>query len=365
MTLIKDIVRILEDFAPPAWQENYDNSGLIVGDLNTDVSGILICLDSIEAVIDEAIAEKCNLVIAHHPIVFSGLKKITGKNYIERTLLKAIRNNIAIYAIHTNLDNVHHGVNHQLSTVMGLKDFKILSAKNSLLKKLVTYCPVAQAEQVRNALFAAGAGNIGNYSECSFYSEGTGTFKPGDNTHPFVGKIGERQHEREERMEMIFFAHYQSKILNALLKAHPYEEVAYDIYSLDNSLSSAGSGMIGMLETAMEEKEFLLKVKTVLKCSTLRHTHFTGKKIQKVALCGGAGFFLLNEAKASGADAFITADVKYHQFFDADGQILLVDAGHYETEQFTMQLLKDLLIKKFPTFAIRLTKVDTNPVKYI
>ncbi|HNR48218.1 MAG TPA: Nif3-like dinuclear metal center hexameric protein [Bacteroidia bacterium] len=365
MTLIKDVIRILEDFAPPVWQESYDNSGLITGNPDAEVTGIILCLDSIESVIDEAISENCNLVIAHHPIVFSGIRKLTGKNYIERTLLKAIRNNISIYAIHTNLDNVLSGVNHRLGTELGLRDLKILSAKEHLLKKLVTFCPVAQAEEVRNALFEAGAGGIGNYSECSFNVEGTGTFKPGENTNPFSGKIGVRQHEKEVRIESLFYAHQQAKILNALFKAHPYEEVAYYINTLDNSLQTTGSGMTGILEKPMDEKEFLLAVKSHLGCSVLRHTSFTGKKIEKVALCGGAGFFLLKDAIAAGADAFITSDIKYHQFFDADNRILLVDAGHFETEQFTMNLLKDLLIKNFSTFAIRLTKVDTNPVKYI
>lgn len=365
MIQIKDIINELEKIAPPSYQEIYDNAGLITGNALQEAKGILLCLDSTEEIIDEAIATGCNMVIAHHPIVFSGLKKITGKNYVERTIIKAIKNDIAIYAIHTNLDNVHAGVNKKICDKLGILNTKILSPKKNLLKKLVTFCPVEHAAKIREAIFNAGAGNIGNYSECSFNGNGTGTFKGNESASPFVGEKGKQHHENEIRIETIFESVNEKKIIEALINSHPYEEVAYDIYSLDNSYQSAGSGMIGELQSEMNEKEFLLFVKSQLNTPVIRHTSFLNKKIKRIAVCGGAGFFLLNDAIASKADVFITSDVKYHQFFDADNKILLADVGHFESEQFTGELLYESLNKIFPTFAIRLTKMSTNPVKYL
>jgi dinuclear metal center YbgI/SA1388 family protein len=362
---INNITSYLESIAPLAYQESYDNSGLITGNPDTVVEGILICLDSIEEIIDEAIRENCNLVIAHHPIVFSGLKKFNGKNYVERTLIKAIKNDIAIYAIHTNLDNVSTGVNKMIADKLGLINQKVLSPKSGLLRKLVTFCPVAHAEKVRAAIFSADAGNIGNYSECSFNMSGEGTFRGNENTSPFVGDVGIRHTENEVRIETIFNSHNQLQIINALLKSHPYEEVAYDIYSLENLNSNAGSGIIGEISDNQSEMTFLKLVKRQLKTEIIRHTAFLGKDVKRVAVCGGSGSFLLNQAIKSGADVLITADFKYHQFFDADKKILVADIGHYESEQFTIELIKTLILEKFSTFAVRLTKVNTNPVSYL
>ena len=365
MIRIKEVINVLENWASPAYQESYDNCGLLTGNSADEVKGTMVCLDATEDVLDEAIKENCNLIIAHHPIVFSGLKKITGRNYVERVIIKAIKNNLALYALHTNLDNIETGVNMRLCHQLGLTNAKILLTKQGTLKKLVTFTPIAQAEKVRTALFEAGAGNISNYSECSFNVEGKGTFKPEAEANPVIGEKLIRHTESEVRTEVIFEAHKEYQVLKALFESHPYEEVAYDIYALTNSHQQTGSGMIALLEDEMDEIAFLNMVKTKLNCSALKHTRLCHKKVRKVAVCGGSGFFLLPQAIAAGADAFITSDIKYHQFFDADGSILLIDAGHYETEQFTMMLIKDLLIKNFTTFAIRLTKVDTNPVKYI
>jgi dinuclear metal center YbgI/SA1388 family protein len=364
MITIENVIRELEKIAPLAYQESYDNCGLLIGSASCTLTGILLCLDSTEEVVDEAIAMNCNLIVAHHPIIFSGLKKITGKNYIERTIIKAIKNDIAIYAIHTNLDAVSIGVNKKLCEVLGLTKACILQPRKNAIKKLITFSPVAHAEKVRQALFDAGSGNIANYSECSFNSTGTGTFKAGSDAQPFAGKKGDRHEEVEIKIEVIFEAHHEGRLVDALLNAHPYEEVAYDILTLDNSLQTVGSGMIGNLAIERSASDFLADVKKQLGTSVLRHTLLPEKKIRRVAVCGGAGIFLLGKAIASGADAFVTSDVKYHEFFDSENKILLVDAGHYETEQFTIQLLYDLLIKIFPTFAIRLTKVITNPVNY-
>jgi len=358
------LIKYLEEYAPLNYQEDYDNSGLLTGDVNAEVTAALVALDCTEAIVDEAIANNCNLIITHHPIVFKGLKKLTGKTYVERVMLKAIRHNIALYAIHTNLDSVHNGVNAVICKRLGIKRPKILNPKKGLLKKLVTFCPVDQTATLRTALFAAGAGNISDYSDCSFNVNGIGTFKAGAGTNPFVGEEGLQHHEPEIRLEMIYLVQDERKILLALLENHPYEEVAYDIYPLENKLDTVGSGMIGWLEQDMEAAEFLQLVKSAMNVKVIRHTHPTGKKIKKVAVCGGSGSFLLGHAIAAGADAFITADFKYHEFFDADGKLMIADIGHFESEQFTSDLLIDIIREKFPNFAIRLTTNNTNPINY-
>jgi dinuclear metal center YbgI/SA1388 family protein len=358
------LIKHLEAFAPLNYQEDYDNSGLIVGDPNEEIHAALVALDCIESIVDEAILHNCNLIITHHPIVFKGLKKITGKTYVERVVLKAIKNNIALYAIHTNLDHVAYGVNGVISGRLGLKNTKILSPKTAILKKLVTFCPVAQSEVLRDALFAAGAGNISNYSECSFNAEGFGTFKGGEGADPFVGEVGIQHQEAEVRIETIFKVQDERKVMLALFEHHPYEEVAYDIYPLDNKLDNVGAGMIGWLEEGLDGYEFLRMVKVNMDATVIRHTHVLPKKIRKVAVCGGSGSFLLKEAIAAGADAFVTADFKYHEFFDADEKLLIADIGHFESEQFTSDLLIDIIQEKFPNFAIRLTEHNTNPINY-
>jgi dinuclear metal center YbgI/SA1388 family protein len=354
----------LESLAPLAYQEGYDNSGLIVGQPEMEINQGLISLDCTEAVVDEAIAHNCQVIISHHPIVFRGLKKFNGKTYVERVVEKAIRNHIAIYAIHTNLDNVMNGVNERICETLGLTNCRILAPKNGLLKKLVTYVPADKAEQVRNALFHAGAGNIGNYSECSFNADGTGTFKGNENSTPYVGEPGERHYENEVRIETIYPVNLESKLLMALFLAHPYEEVAYDLYNLSNQHQQVGSGMIGELDEAMDEGEFLFVLKEKMHAEVIRHTEFTGKSVKRVAVCGGAGGFLLKHAIAAGADVFVTADYKYHEFFDAEGKLVIADIGHFESEQFTQQLLYEIIRKKFANFAVRLTEINTNPVKY-
>jgi dinuclear metal center YbgI/SA1388 family protein len=361
---LAQLTAYLESLAPLAYQEEYDNSGLIVGHPDAEIHQALISLDCTEAVVDEAIATGCQVIVSHHPIVFKGLKKFNGKTYAERVVEKAIRHNIAIYAIHTNLDNIMTGVNARICETLGLKNSRILAPKHHLLKKLVTYVPVAQAEEVRSALFAAGAGNIGNYSEVSFNAEGFGTFKGNEHTNPYVGEPGKRHREHEIRIESIYPANLESKIIMALVLAHPYEEVAYDLYTITNQHQQVGSGMIGELENPKNADAFLAFVKEKMHASVIRHTAFTGKPIKKVAVCGGSGGFLLKQAIAAGADIFITADYKYHEFFDAEGKIVIADVGHFESEQFTQQLLYEIIQNKFVNFAVRLTKVNTNPVKY-
>ena len=361
---LSSLIKHLEDYAPSNYQEDYDNSGLIIGNVNQEVHAALVALDCTEEIVDEAIANNCDLIITHHPIVFKGLKKITGKTYVERVVLKAIQNNIALYGIHTNLDHVKNGVNGVICERLGLKGTKILSPKGGLMKKLVTFCPTASAPALRDALFAAGAGRIGKYGDCSFNAEGTGTFKGGEDSDPFVGEPGVRHHEPEQRIETVFLTQDERKVLLALFEYHPYEEVAYDIYPIENKLDVVGAGMLGWLEGEMDGRDFLKLVKERMDATVIRHTKILPKKIRKVAVCGGSGSFLLKEAIAAGADAFITADFKYHEFFDADQKIVIADIGHFESEQFTSDLLIDIIQEKFPNFAIRLTEHNTNPINY-
>lgn len=364
-TRIKDITAVIESFANPALQESYDNSGLIIGDKEQIVERVLVSIDCTEAVIDEAIAKSCNLIVSHHPIWFQPLKRLTGRNYVERTIIKAIKNNISIYAAHTNLDNVVKGVNAYLAKTLGLKTFSILQTQKSVLHKIVVFCPSDHADAVRNAMFAAGAGNIGNYDECSFNINGKGTFRAGDNTNPYVGSKGKRHSEEEVRIETVVPRHLTQKIIKAMVAVHPYEEVAYDIYPVENDIQQYGSGIIGSLEAPVETIGFLNLVKQSLNLSCIKHTKIIKKQIQNIAICGGSGIFLLKNAISANADLFLTADIKYHEYFDADEKIILADIGHYESEQFTTKLIFDIIKEKFPNFAVLISETKTNPINYL
>jgi len=361
---IKEITDYLESIAPLDLQESYDNAGLLIGSREMECTGIITSLDVTESVVAEAVQKKCNLIVAHHPIIFRGLKKLNGRNYVERTIIAAIKNDIAIYAIHTNLDNVIEGVNRTIAEKIGLQNCIALLPKEGTLQKLVTFSPEKNADDVRNALFKAGAGAVGNYSECSFNVEGVGSFTANENSTPFVGEIGKRHHEHEVRIEVIFASSLQSGLIAALKKAHPYEEVAYYIHALENVQRGVGSGLVGELKESISESQLLTTLKSSFGIPVIKHTPFLEKRVTKIAVCGGAGIFLLPNAVASGAQAYITADIKYHEYFDADGRILLADIGHYESEQFTIELLTEFLQQKFPNFAVLKTEMNTNPVKY-
>lgn len=364
MEKLSNIIAALESWAHPSLQESYDNSGLLTGNNDMLITGALICLDSTEQVIEEAIANQCNLVIAHHPIIFSGLKKLNGKDYIERTIIRAIKNDIAIYAIHTNLDNVASGVNRRIAEKLSLSKLRVLSPKKGILRQLVTYCPHKDAEAVRSALFAAGAGAIGNYDECSFSHEGSGTFRGNGDSNPVIGQKNIRHTEPETRIEVVFEAWKTADVMKGLRQSHPYEEIAYSIHNIDNQYNSIGSGIIGELDQAESTLEFLSRLKSVMKVGCVRHTRIISDSVRRVAVCGGSGSFLLQDAIRQGADVFISADFKYHQFFDADGKILIADIGHFESEQFTKDLIYEYLKGKFTTFALRLSGLNTNPINY-
>jgi dinuclear metal center YbgI/SA1388 family protein len=364
MATIQQVINSLENWAPPAYQESYDNSGLLTGNALANCTGILTTLDCTEAVVQEAIAKQCNLIVAHHPILFSGLKKITGKNYIEKTIIAAIKNDIAIYAIHTNADNVLHGVNHFIAQQLQLQQTQILQPKTNTLIKLYTYVPNAHAAAVKDALFAVGAGQIGNYSECSFTTQGKGSFKANSQATPFVGQQNLRHEEPETKIEVIAPAYLQTQLVTALKQAHPYEEVAYEIIALQNTNPTVGSGMVGVLETAVATTTLLQQLKQIFNVPMLKHTNICKKKVQKIAVCGGSGSFLIGAAKAAKADVYITADMKYHDYFDAENQLVVVDVGHFETEQFVAEGIKTYLQDNFTTFAVLKSEVVTNPVHY-
>lgn len=362
--ILSEILKVLEQMAPLAYAEDFDNVGLLTGQPHQKISGILVCHDALETVIDEAIAKDCNLVVCFHPILFSGIKKITSKNYVERAIIKAIKNDIAIYAVHTALDNHKKGVNKIFCNALRLTNTQILVPKSNYIKKLVTYTIPENAEKLRNALFDAGAGKIGNYEDCSFNSKGIGTYLGGEDSQPEIGERFEFVENSEIKIEVTFEKHLQHPILKALFQNHVYEEIAYEIYSLDNEHQNIGLGMVGILENPLTELEFLTFVKEKMQCGGIRHSAFTQKPIQKVAVLGGSGSFAIKNAIAVGADAFLTADLKYHQFYEAEGKLLLADIGHFESERFTKNYIVDYLKEKITNFAIILSEENTNPVQY-
>lgn len=365
MTKVSDIARVMEDFAPLALQESYDNSGLLVGDPNMEVCGVLVSLDVTSDIVDEAIAHNLNLIVAHHPFIFSGLKKITGKNDVEQVLIKAIKNDIAIYASHTNTDATANGLNKRFCNLLNLKHCTSLSPLENALVKLVIFVPSDHAEAVRNAIFKAGAGHIGNYDCCSYNLNGEGTFRALDGAKPFVGKSGSVHFEKEVRIETVLPNFLQHKVIGEMISAHPYEEVAYDLYPLKNACNDAGIGMIGELDEAQDEAVFLDTIKKTFNVGVVRHTQLLGKPIKRVALCGGSGAFLINDAIRAGADLFLTGEIKYHDFFKAENKIILADIGHFESEQFVKEVFGELLQENFSKFAVRLSEVNTNPIKYL
>lgn len=362
---IIEVISFLESWAPPSYQESYDNSGLLTGDTDWEVTGVLCALDCIESVIDEAIEKKCNLVIAHHPIIFSGLKQIRGKNYIERTIIKAIKKDVAIYSIHTNLDNVRTGVNDKIADKIGIKNRQILIPKTDVLSKLEVYCPDDEVDKLRHSLFEAGVGNFSNYSNCSFIIQGEGTFKPNENANPSIGKKGEEHRGRESKVEVVFPTYLKYDVIATMKKNHSYEEVAYQVFNLKNENQNVGSGLFGELDNEMRSLEFLQYLKERMELKMIRHTKLVHDRIRKVSIVGGSGSFALPYAIRHGADILISADFKYHQFFDAEDDIIIADIGHYESEQFTSQLLVDRLTENFPNFAVLLTDINTNPVQYL
>lgn len=362
---IKEITSYLEKLAPLPNAEDFDNVGLLVGNNQTTVTNVLVTLDTLETTVDEAIAKKCNLIVSFHPIIFKGLTKITGKNYVEKVVIKAIQNNIAIYAMHTALDNSFEGVSAKMCAMLALKNKEILIPKKQTICKLTTYVPKENAEKLLHALYTAGAGKIGNYTECSFNFPGISTFMGNNESNPVIGEKNKLEIQKETCINVTFEKYKEAAIVKALFENHIYEEVAYEITTLNNVNQKLGLGMIGELEKSMTELEFLHHLKTVFKAKGIRHSAYTNKPIKKVAILGGSGAFAIDNAKAKGADVYVSADFKYHDFFKAEKQLLLADIGHYESEQYTKNILVDYLSKKFSNFAIILSETKTNPINYL
>jgi len=362
---VKEVTNYIEELAPLSDAEDFDNVGLLVGDYNTEVTGVLVTLDTLEEVLDEAIENKCNLIVSFHPIIFSGLKKLNGNNYVERVVIKAIQNNIAIYTMHTALDNAFEGVSAKMCEVLGLQNKKVLIPKKNTLQKLTTYIPVNDVEKLRAGLFEAGAGHIGNYSHCSFNSPGTGTYKGNEDSNPSHGEKGAEHHEAEIMVSVVFEKHLENNILSALKQHHPYEEVAFEIISLENTHPYKGMGMVGELAQPSDAATFLNKVKDIFNCGNIRHSKLINKPIKKVALLGGSGSFAIEQAKRIGADIYISSDFKYHDFYKAENELILADIGHFESEQFTKNLLVAHLSKKITKFAVILSNTRTNPIYYL
>jgi dinuclear metal center YbgI/SA1388 family protein len=361
---LKDLCSYLDSGVPLSFQEGYDNSGLQVGLPEREISSALVTLDVTEEVMDEAVAGKIDVVISHHPLIFNGIKSLAGKSYTERILYEAVKNDIAVYSAHTNLDAFSNGVSRKMSEKIGLEEIRVLSPSVNKLLKLVTYIPESHIEAVKKKLFESGAGVIGNYDQCGFTTSGTGSFRANEMAKPFTGEKGKIHFEKEIRFETILFSHLKEKVIKALLNAHPYEEVAYDLYALENKNAEIGLGCVGKFHNPVSENEFLKLVCSVFNAKGIRYSKLTGKSVRKVALCGGSGASLINLAISSEADVFLTSDIKYHDFFKAENKILLVDTGHFESEKFSGEILKDLIIKKFPKFAVRFSETNTNPINY-
>ena len=362
---VKSICELIEEVAPLSLQESYDNAGLLVGDAQMEINSVLVCLDVTEEVIEEAIRKNCGLIVSHHPLIFNGLKRMTGQNDVQRCVAKAVKNDIAIYAAHTNLDNVLQGVSGKMAEKIGLKNIRILQPKQNALLKLITYVPHLYADKIRKGLFEAGAGQIGNYDACSFNTPGTGTFRANEYAQPFTGTINELHSEPETRIEVIVPGYLKNQVQEALLNLHPYEEPAYDFIPLQNAWNQVGAGVVGDLEIPEDEPGFLNRIKTIFHVGALRYTALSGKKIRRVALCGGSGSEFLPDAIDAGADIYISGDFKYHQFFDAQKRIVIADIGHFESEQFTKDIFFEIITKKMPTFAVQISDSKTNPINYL
>lgn len=363
MPTIRQVIAAIEEFAPLALQESYDNAGLQVGDASLTATGALLCVDVTEAVVDEAVRLGVNLIVAHHPLLFRPLKRIVGSNYIERVVMKALRHDIAIYAAHTNLDAV--AVNHYWAQKLQLTNVEVLQPIENMLYKLVVYVPDAHTDTVRSAIFTAGAGTIGNYDCCSYTVKGEGTFRAGENTQPYCGQQGVLHREPETRLEIVLPRYMTGTVVKALLQAHPYEEPAYDLIPIANTYTQAGIGVVGNLPQETDALQLLNQVKEQCNCGSVRHTATGREKVRRVALCGGAGSSLIRAAIGAGADVFITGEIGYHQFFGYDNQIILAEIGHYESEQHTKDIFCDVITKKIPNFATYYTTVETNPIKYL
>jgi dinuclear metal center YbgI/SA1388 family protein len=367
MTTFSEVEQLFAEIAPISLAEGYDNVGLLVGSPSTEVTGVLTCLEVTEEVLDEAIENGFNLIVAHHPILFKGIKRLTGKGYVEKILLKAIKADIGIIAVHTNIDNAENGVSYQLAELLGLQGIEVLQPIAGKLGMLTTFSPVAGVPKILDALFTAGAGHIGKYAECAFRLNGLGSFKPLEGSKPKVGKIDELSLVQEQRLELIYPIYLEKKIFEALKGNHEFEEVAYYCTPTNNIWRQIGAGAIGELITPEPLSKVLDRIKKSLGIEHLRYSSpkkFETDLISKIAVGGGTCSFLIGPAKAAKADLLLTSDLKYHEWFEAEDALSLVDVGHYESEIHIAQHFANFIRKKMPNIAVRLTTVTTNPVKH-
>jgi dinuclear metal center YbgI/SA1388 family protein len=364
MPLIRDIINVLETAAPLHLQESYDNAGLSCGNPYLECSGALVALDLTMEVIHEAILHNKNLIITHHPPIFKGIKQLVYGDAVSDLLIACIKNDICVYASHTNLDNVLQGVNGEIAARLNLQKTRVLQPLSGTHRQLVAFVPEKNEESIKSALFEAGAGTVGLYDECSFSTAGTGTFRPLKGSNPFTGKLNTRSNEQEVRLEFIYPVHLENRILEALHMAHPYETVAYSVYPLANKFGELGAGIIGELDEPVTVQHFFEQVKNKFHTGIIRHSEIFKPTISRIAICGGSGKSLIINALKNNADLFLTSDLGYHDFFLAGKQMILADMGHFESEQFTSDLILRLINEKIPTFAVQKAASKTNPVNY-
>lgn len=363
----KNITRLMDMIAPPSLASSWDNVGLLIGDEEAFVSSLLISLDVNHDVIDEAVESGSNLIITHHPVIFSPIKSLNVKNYRENMIHRIIYNKINVFSAHTNLDASQYGINDFLAKKLGLRDVELLEKSYSeKLYKIAVYVPQGYEDRVRDAMISMGAGSLGNYRGCTFSTEGTGTFMPLEGSAPFIGKKGVMEYVKETRIETIASSDNLDAVVDSMLKAHPYEEVAYDVFSLLKCEKEYGFGRIGYLKSPVSLETLCNVVKQVLHIDSVDVTGPLHKEIKKVAICSGSGGDFIKRAYDAGCDAYITGDIKYHQACDArDMGLSLIDGGHFATENIYMaelyNYMKEQLSRKNYDVNIILSKKNSNP----
>lgn len=367
--IVKELIKYLEDWAPPgaAWEK--DNVGLLVGSGDEKIENIFLSLELTGEVLEQALKKNCNFIFTHHPLIFNPVKNLdVNKNPNSKLIYKLIKNDINLFSAHTNLDFTKDGVSFTLAKKLKLNKITFLKNEESNQFKVVVFLPETNLDEVASAMFNQGAGIIGEYNNCSFRTNGIGTFKGSANSNPFIGKKENFEKANEVRLEVLVDSWKLNKVINAMLKSHPYEEPAYDIYPLRNKNVNYGAGAIGELDNEMNVNEFLKHVEKSLLLSNFRFVNGNKRRIKKVAVCGGSGSELLNDAISKNADVFITADIKYHTFHDAKNKILLIDAGHYETEVVILKIveekIKKLIKEKKENIKVYKYSSSTNPVKF-
>ncbi len=358
---IGDLSSALESVAPSLYAESYDNVGLLVGRSEWKCEKVLVALDITEAVVQEAIEKGVQAIVAHHPVIFGGIQRLTGEDTAQRAIELAIKHSIALLACHTNLDAIEGGVSYRMAQAISLVNVRTLQPRSGLLWNLIVYVPAESAETLLEALWEAGAGKMGAYDECAFRSHGLGSFRPKEGAHPHNGVIGERAFADEIRLELLVPEGARKKVHQCMMEHHPYEEIAHSWLKHDGVHHSVGFGAIGQWD-ACDWPEAVRRIKTAFGVASFRHTMPIASDYRTVAVCGGAGADLLAQAKSQQAELFITSDITYHRYFGADDRLVFIDIGHWESEQHAMELLIDIVREKFPNFAVLKSETNTNPM---